>query len=80
MTPKVGQIYQHFKGAQYEIVDIVWDATGKELVKTIVYEALDDPRMRFSRSRDNFLEEVDRPEHNYKGPRFRLVTIPFDKE
>jgi len=65
---QINDVYKHFKGGEYHILGISYCAEGDHLVPRVEY--MDDKGMRFSRSIHNFLEIVDRPDHNYKGPRF----------
>lgn len=69
--------YSHFKGKGkeklYEALGVaIHSETGEELV---VYKALygQDLGQLFVRPLLMFLEEVDKPEFNYKGPRFIYI-------
>lgn len=78
MEPIKPGIYRHFKGGKYLVLYV---STGTEDGKKIVvYTALYEPRCGeiSHRPLENFLEEVDRPELNYKGPRFRSME-EFEK-
>jgi hypothetical protein len=65
---KIGGIYQHFKGKEYIVTDVVRDADDWEIWK-VVYHELTDGRHRAERRVSWFLG--DHPEH--KVPRFTLV-------
>jgi len=61
-------IYKHFKGNEYEVIDVALDSETQEEV--VVYRALYGERKLWVRPLSAFQEEVDRPEIPYKGPRF----------
>jgi len=64
-------IYKHFKGNEYEVLDIALHSeTQKEFV---VYRALYGENKLWIRPVEMFLEEVDKPEIGYRGPRFTYV-------
>lgn len=65
-------IYRHFKhGNLYRSFgEFVRIDTGEVLV---AYVALYAPFMMMARPRDMFLEVVERPEQDYRGPRFTLI-------
>ncbi|GEM_PF-3080298 len=63
-------IYRHFKGGKYRVFLV---STGTEDgQKVVVYMPLYGAHVGniAHRTLENFTEEVDRPELNYKGPRF----------
>lgn len=64
-------IYKHFKGGEYEVVGVAKHSETQE--EFVVYRALYGEGGLWVRPKDMFLEEVEKPEHNYKGPRFRFV-------
>lgn len=64
-------IYKHFKGNEYEVIDVAFDSETQEEV--VVYRALYGERKLWVRPLSMFLEEVDKPEIPYKGPRFVFV-------
>ncbi len=66
-------IYSHFKGKRYEAYGtFTHTETGEELV---AYRALYEPFAKCVRPKAMFVEEVDRPELGYKGPRFAFTNI-----
>ncbi|HYF28994.1 MAG TPA: DUF1653 domain-containing protein [Candidatus Paceibacterota bacterium] len=74
MEPIPG-IYYHFKDPDklYEVIGIAFNTeTGEDMV---VYKPLYEgaPAPLCVRPRSMFIEEVDRPDHNYRGPRFVYV-------
>lgn len=68
---KAGQRYRHFKGGEYEIVALaVQEDTLEPLV---VYRSISNGSI-WARTYKNFTEVLDRPEYNYRGPRFVMTT------
>ncbi len=67
-------IYRHFKGEdkRYQVIGTAMHSeTGESMV---VYRALYGEGALFVRPEAMFLEEVDKPEYNYRGPRFIFVS------
>ena len=64
-------IYKHFKGNEYEVIDTALHSETQE--QFVVYRALYGEKKLWVRPLAMFLEEVDKPEINYKGPRFVFV-------
>jgi hypothetical protein len=64
-------IYKHFKGNEYEVIDIGFHSETQE--PFVVYRALYGEKKLWVRPANMFLEEVDKPEIGYKGPRFVFV-------
>lgn len=73
--PKRGEVYHHFKDAEkrYEIVDIAFHTETEE--DMVVYKPLYENPFAplFVRPVAMFMEEVEKPELGYAGPRFVLV-------
>jgi hypothetical protein len=71
MPPQiVPGLYRHFKGGLYLVLgEFIHTETGEELV---AYKALYGNFQSSARPKAMFLDEVDRPDFNYKGPRFIL--------
>ncbi len=64
-------IYLHFKGKEYYVLgEFVHALTGERFV---AYRAMYAPYASCARPLKMFSEDVDRPDHSYKGQRFRLV-------
>jgi len=69
-SPRPG-IYKHYKGGLYEVFDTaIHSETEEELV---VYRSLYGTFRLNVRPKQMFLDDVDRPDFKYKGPRFVLV-------
>lgn len=64
-------IYRHFKGNEYQVEEIATDSETLEPV--VIYRALYGEHKLWVRPVKMFLEEVDKPEIGYKGPRFIYV-------
>jgi hypothetical protein len=69
-------IYRHFKGMEVEVIGVALDSETQE--KMVVYLHPDPVKgaganTMWVRPVKMFLEEVDKPEIGYKGPRFIYV-------
>jgi len=62
--------YQHFKGMEYTVLGVARHSETGEY--HVVYRAEYGDRGLNIRPYDMFVEHVEKPEHNYSGPRFRL--------
>lgn len=72
--PKVGAVYHHFKDAakEYEIVGIAFHTETEE--DMVVYKPrYETDKDLFVRPLSMFMEDVEKPELGYAGPRFVLV-------
>lgn len=63
--------YKHFKGAEYEVLGTAKHSETQE--EFVVYRALYGNGELWVRPVEMFVEEVEKPEYNYKGPRFEYV-------
>lgn len=69
-----GSVYQHFKGGYYlKLFEAKCSETGKLLV---IYQNLNQEI--FARPKEMFEETVDKPDFDYKGPRFKLMEPKKD--
>ncbi len=66
-------VYRHFKGNIYHILGIAENTETKELTVIYIPQYGEYKGKLSNRSLPMFLESVDRPELDYKGPRFALV-------
>lgn len=67
-------IYHHFKdpAKEYEVLGTAFHTETKELL--VIYRPLYETEYElFARPVAMFLEEVDKPEQGYRGPRFIRV-------
>lgn len=72
-TPAPG-IYHHFKdaGKEYEVLGTAFHTETEELL--VIYRPLYETEYElFARPVAMFLEDVDKPEIPYRGPRFVFV-------
>ena len=65
---KLGK-YKRFKGKFYEVIGLAKHSETQE--ELVIY--YDEDKQLWARPKSMFLEEVDKPEYNYKGPRFAFV-------
>jgi hypothetical protein len=62
--------YRHFKGQIYEVIGTgTHSETGEQFV---IYKSVEDEKF-WIRPVEMFFQEVDKPEYEYKGPRFVKV-------
>lgn len=68
-------VHQHFKDKSmvYEVLGVGMHTETKEMYA--VYRAFYGDFQLYLRPLDMFLEEVDKPELGYKGPRFTLIKL-----
>ncbi len=66
LTPEPG-LYRHFKGGQYEVLEVGRHSETDELL--VVYCSLDDPTTTWVRPLEMFTSVVDSPDGSL--PRFR---------
>jgi hypothetical protein len=69
--PRPG-IYKHYKGGLYEVHGIAVHSETEE--EFVVYRSLYGTYRLNVRPLGIFIDEVDKPDFNYKGPRFTLVN------
>ncbi len=73
MNIRSGQVYRHFKGGFYRVLNLAQMEDSQE--RMVVYQNIQDSRI-WIRPVIAFLEEVARD--NYSGPRFVLVNCYED--
>ncbi|WP_368499012.1 DUF1653 domain-containing protein [Herbiconiux sp. A18JL235] len=66
--PRPG-VYEHFKGARYEVIDVVTHSETEE--RLVLYRTLYGDHSLWVRPLAMFVEPVERD--GYAGPRFRRV-------
>jgi hypothetical protein len=66
-------VYKHFKGNIYHVIGVAENTETKGLTVIYIPQKGEHAGKLSNRDLDMFLEEVDRPELNYKGPRFVLI-------
>ena len=67
-------VYRHFKGNQYLVLGEATHSETREVL--VLYIPLYGKFQILVRPKEMFFDEVDRPELNYKGPRFRYIGEP----
>ncbi|MDP2629350.1 MAG: DUF1653 domain-containing protein [Candidatus Harrisonbacteria bacterium] len=65
---QAGQTYQHFKGGEYKVIALAKHSETEE--EMVLYE---HDGQNWVRPASMWFDEVDRPEFDYKGPRFKLI-------
>lgn len=66
-------VYRHFKGNIYHVLGVAENTETRELSVMYIPQGGEHAGRLSNRDLKMFLEEVDRPEYNYKGPRFQLI-------
>lgn len=66
-------VYLHFKGNQYHVLGVAENTETGELTVVYIPQYGEHKGKLSNRNLEMFLEEVDRPELGYKGPRFELI-------
>ena len=74
---KIGKIYRHFKGNLYKVIDVVCDAesTSDDIKKIVIYEAQYKDHIRWARSLDAFLSEVDHKKYPDVSQKYRFEEV-----
>lgn len=70
MEPKIGGIYRHFKGNQYEVKAIATHSETGE--KMVVYQALYGDNEMFVRPYDSFISMVDKEKYPEVSQEYRF--------
>ncbi|NFU51759.1 DUF1653 domain-containing protein [Clostridium botulinum] len=66
-------IYRHFKGREYEVIDIAIHSETRE--KFVVYKALYGDFKTFIRPYDMFMSKVDKEKYPDKKQKYRFEYI-----
>ena len=66
-------VYKHFKGDVYHVLGVSENTETKELSVVYIPQYGEFAGKLSNRELKMFLEDVDRPELGYKGPRFQLI-------
>lgn len=65
-------LYKHYKGDMYKAYFVARHSEARN-EEFVVYESL-KKGLIWVRPLNMFLENVDKPEYNYKGPRFKFIS------
>ena len=68
-TVPQGSIWRHFKGGDFKVLRVVFDAESLQL--EVVHESIEHPGVTFTRSMSNWLESVEF--EGYELPRFEHI-------
>lgn len=78
---EVGKIYRHFKGALYQVTDIVNDSESNndaEYKKVVIYRALYGERLKWARPYEMFASEVDHEKYPDITQKYRFEEYKPD--
>ena len=78
---KKGDIYRHFKGKMYQILDVVYDSetnNDDEPKKVVVYQALYGEKLKWARPYEMFISEVDHQKYPDVKQQYRFEKITDD--
>lgn len=74
LNPQIGEVYKHFKGNLYQVVNLaIHSETGKKMV---VYQALYGDYSTYVRDFDEFTSDVDYEKYPECTLRFRFTLVP----
>jgi hypothetical protein len=72
--PKVGEVWQHFKGTNYTILNIAINTETEE--KMVVYRNDYTPFEKvWARPMEMFMSEVDRRKYPYSNYKYRFTKL-----
>ncbi len=69
----VGEIYKHFKGAEYIVLDIAIHTETEEFL--VVYKNFKNPDVLYARPLEMFLSKVDKVKYPDAKQEFRFEKI-----
>ena len=76
--PKKGDIYRHFKGKKYRILDLaVCTETGEDMV---VFETVDGSHRMYASFLESFLSALDTGKYPHADQKYRFVLCRNDKQ
>lgn len=69
----VGQVYKHFKGKMYKVLNIGYNADNLE--KMVIYQALYDDNKIWVRNYDEFNSYVDKNKYPNIAQKYRFEEV-----
>ena len=75
---KIGQKYRHFKGKDYQVLDIVYDSESnndEEFKKVVIYQALYGDNLKLARPYDMFNSLVDKEKYPDVEQEYRFEEV-----
>lgn len=72
---KLGQVYRHFKGNYYVVLDVVNDSetnNSDNPDKVVIYQALYGDRLKWARKYEEFMSKVDHKKYPEVKQKYRF--------
>ena len=72
---KLGQVYRHFKGNYYVVLDVVNDSETNNTDnpdKIVIYQALYGDHLKWARKYEEFMSEVDHKKYPEVKQKYRF--------
>lgn len=72
---KLGQVYRHFKGNYYVVLDVVNDSetnNSDNPDKVVIYQALYGDHLKWARKYEDFMSEVDHKKYPEVKQKYRF--------
>jgi len=72
---KIGQLYRHFKGHIYYVIDVVFDSESsndEEYKKIVIYRNIEDASLTWARPYEMFISEVDHEKYPEVSQKYRF--------
>ena len=75
---QIGKKYRHFKGLDYQVIDIVYDSESNNdelLKKVVIYQALYGENLKWARPYEMFNSEVDHNKYPEVKQKYRFEEL-----